>query len=168
MLQAEIHTALNSQLNQEQSASLEYLAMAAWFEEHNFRGFAGFMRRQSDEERTHAMKFFDHIVDRGAIVKLDAITSPRQSFDSPVDVFRAALEREQANSRSINECYRIATEANDYATQTFLHWFITEQVEEEQWGEEAVGLLETARDDPSAILMLDDRYGALQTSAPEG
>ncbi|MGI9013968.1 MAG: ferritin [Phycisphaerales bacterium] len=163
MISGEIQTVLNNQLNEEQTASQEYLGMSAWFESQNLKGFAAFMRRQSDEERMHALKFFDQIFDRGGEVSLREIKAPNMAFGSPIDVFKAALERERANSRSINECYRVAVESKDYATQAFLQWFLTEQVEEEQWGEEAVGLLETAGNDRSALLMLDDRYGKLQT-----
>lgn len=163
MLSPDMQAALNRRFNEEQSASQEYLAMAGWCESQNLRGFAAFMRRQSDEERMHALKFFDHIIDRGGVVHVDALAAPNLSFDSALSVFRAALERERANTRSINECYRLAAEQNDYATQTFLHWFINEQVEEEQWAEEAVGLLETAGDNRSALLMLDNRYGSLMT-----
>jgi len=160
MLKPEIEKALNHQLNEEQTASQEYLAMAAWFEDKNLRGFAAFMRRQSDEERMHSMKFFAHLADRGARIRIEAIRAPKPDFDSPLDVFKAALERERQNTRAINECYRLAHEHHDYATQTFLHWFINEQVEEEQWAEEAVALLETAGDNKSALLMLDNRYGS--------
>ena len=163
MLNADIQAALNRRFNEEQTAAQEYLAMAAWCESQNMAGFAAFFRRQSDEERMHAMKFFDHITDRGGEVQVGAISAPQLSFSAVVDVFKAALERERANSRSINECYGLAVDQRDYATQTFLHWFITEQVEEEQWAEEAVGLLETAGDNRSALLMLDNRYATMQT-----
>jgi ferritin len=160
MLKPEIEKALNHQLNEEQTASQEYLAMAAWFDDRNLRGFASFMRRQSDEERAHSMKFFDHLADRGARIRIESLRAPKGEFTSPLDVFKAALERERQNTRAINECYRLAHDHSDYATQTFLHWFINEQVEEEQWAEEAVALLETAGDNESALLMLDNRYGA--------
>lgn len=159
MLDPHIESALNAQINQEQTAAQEYLAMAAWFEARNLRGFAAFMRAQSEEERSHALKLFDHVFDRGGHVQLDAIAQPCSKFDSPKAVFEAALERERSNTRSIHELYRLAGEHSDYAAQAMLQWFITEQVEEEQWGEEAVALLDVAGDNQSALLMLDDRYG---------
>ena len=163
MLDSKIETALNDQFNQEQAAAQEYLAMSAWCDDKNLKGFAAFMRRQSDEERMHALKFFDHICDRGGRPRVDAIPAPTAEFNSPLDIFKAALERERANTKAINGVYRLANEIDDYATQTFLHWFITEQVEEEEWADEAVGLLETAGDNKSALLMLDQRYGTYET-----
>jgi ferritin len=166
MLKPVIEQALNAQLNQEQGAAHEYLAAAAWFAERNLNGFATFMRNQALEEREHAMKIFDYLLDRGGHITLDAIARPSGDFQSPRSAFDAAYKREQANTASIHELYRLATEQGDYATQTMLHWFIEEQVEEEAWCEEAVALFETIGDNPSALLMLDSRYG--NKAAAEG
>ncbi len=160
MLQPPIESALNAQLNEEQTASQEYLAMASWFERRNLKGFASFMRAQSEDERQHALKIFDHIFERSGQVRLRSISEPASDFDSPKAVFEAAHDREKANTTCIHELYRLTGEHDDYATQVMLQWFITEQVEEEQWAEEAVGLLDVAGDNRSALLMLDARYGA--------
>ena len=165
MLQPPIESALNTQLNEEQTAAQEYLAMAAWFEQRNLKGFASFMRAQFEEESQHALKIFDHIFQRSGQVRLKSIPEPVSNFDSPKTVFQAAYDREKANTKSIHELYRLAGEHDDYATQVMLQWFITEQVEEEQWAEEAIGLLDVAGDNRSAMLMLDARYG---TQADKG
>lgn len=159
MLTPEIEAALNKQLNHEQNAAQEYLAMAAFFEHCNLAGFARYMRRQSEEEREHALRIFDHISGRGGRVMLGSVAAPRGDFASVKAVFEAALARERANTASINEVYKLAVDTDDYATQTMLHWFISEQVEEEEWGEEALALLEMVGDNKSAMLMLDKRYG---------
>ncbi|MHC4415942.1 MAG: ferritin, partial [Planctomycetota bacterium] len=159
MLKPEIERALNEQFNYEQTASQEYLAMAAYFEQVNLGGFARFMMRQSEEEREHAMKIFSHIFDRGGRVRLGPIPEPRADFDSPQAVFAAAYAREKANTKSIHGVYKLASDEGDYATQTMLHWFIDEQVEEEKWCEEATTLLEMVGDNRGALLMLDGRYG---------
>ena len=161
MLEPLMQDALNKQFNWEQTASQEYLAMAAWFEGMSLRGFASFMRKQADEEREHAMRLFDHISNRGGEVAVAAIQQPRTDYGSPKGVFEAAFAREQSNTRSIHELYRLAQDNNDYPTQTMLHWFIDEQVEEEQWCEEARHLLEMVGDNKSALLMLDNRYGKM-------
>ena len=158
MLDPEMQDALNKQFNWEQTASQEYLAMAAWFERLSLEGFALFMRKQSDEEREHAMRFFDHICDRGGEVKVGPVAEPRTDYSSPSDAFQAAYSREQSNTKAIHELYRLAGEKRDYPAQTMLHWFIDEQVEEERWCEEALDLLEMAGDNKSALLMLDNRY----------
>lgn len=159
MLEPKIESALNEQLNIEQSSAHAYLAMAAWFEQRNMAGFARFMRAQFDEETQHALKIFDYIVQRGGEIRLASIAAPTPNFGSPKTVFEAALHYEKENTKSINALFGLAGEHNDYATQTMLQWFITEQVEEEEWAEEAIGLLDVAGNDQTAILMLDDRYG---------
>ncbi len=160
MLKPDIEAALNAQLNEEQTAAQEYLAMAAFFEQQSLKGFAGFMRRQAEEEIEHAMRVFDHISARGGSVRIGAIAAPTGNFDSARDVFQAALEREQSNTRSIHCLYRLAGDADDPDTQIMLHWFIEEQVDEESWAAEALALLDMAADNRSAMLMLDKRYGA--------
>ena len=164
MLKPEVESALNDQLNQEQSASHEYLAMTAYLEGRNLNGFAAFMRRQSDEERAHALKIFDHISERGGTPRLMAIKVPDQEFDSAKAVFEAARNRERDNTRSIHALFKLARDHDDYPTQTMLQWFIEEQVEEEAWCEEAVDLLTMAGDSSSALLMLDQKYGGLATA----
>lgn len=159
MLKPEIQAALNKQIAQEQSAGQEYLAMTTYFEGNSLRGFAKYMRKQAGEENEHAMRLFDHVVDRGGQVTLEAIPKPPADFGSTRAVFEAALARERANTASIHEIYALATELRDYATQTMLHWFIDEQVEEEAWCEEALSLLDMVGDNKSGLLMLDKRYG---------
>jgi ferritin len=159
MLEPDVEKALNMQIAWELTASQEYLALAAQFEAMNLKGFAKYMRRQSEEEREHALRLFDHICARGGRVRLQAVPQPRIEFDSTRAIFQAAYDREQANTRSINELYQLALQENDFATQTMLRWFIEEQVEEEAWCQEALGLLERIGDDRGAMLVLDRRYG---------
>jgi ferritin len=161
MLKSEIEAALNHQLNYEQGAAQEYLGMAAWFESENFPGFAKFMRAQSAEETAHALRLFNYVCERGGRVKLGAIGEPKHEFSSAKAVFEAALAREQGNTRSIHDLYKLALDQGDYATQTMLHWFIEEQVEEEAWCEEAVAHLGMIGDSRGSLLMLDKKYGKL-------
>jgi ferritin len=159
MLKSEIEAALNKQLNYEQGAAQEYLAMAAWFDDQNLSGFAKFMRTQCAEETEHAMKIFDHICERGGRVKLGAVGEPTFDFPSAKAVFEAALAREQANTKSIHDLYKLAMDHADYPSQSMLQWFIDEQVEEEAWCEEAVAHLGMIGDSKGALLMLDKKYG---------
>ena len=161
MLKPEVEAALNHQLNYEQGASQEYLAMAAWFEDRNLPGFAKFMRSQSAEETEHAMKIFDHLCARGGRVRLGSVEAPTLDFGSAKAIFEAARAREQANTRSIHDLYRLAQDHGDYPTQVMLHWFIDEQVEEEAWCEEAVAHLGMIGDSVGSLLMLDKKYGKL-------
>jgi ferritin len=79
-----------------------------------------------------------------------------------LEAFQFAQEKERANTKAINDLYALAGRHDDYATQTMLHWFITEQVEEEKWCDDALAVLEQAGDVPGAMLMLDERYGSMQ------
>lgn len=161
MLKPEIESALNDQLNMEQTVAQDYLAMAAYFESQNLKGFATFMRAQSDEERKHAMKIYEYLCQCGSTVILQPIKAPSATFASALAVFKAACENEKGNTAALNKLYALAREYSDYATEAMLQWFITEQIEEEAWCEEALGLLEMAIDNPSAILMLDQKYATL-------
>ncbi len=160
MMKPEMEAGLNKQLNWEQSAAQDYLAMSAYFSERNFAGFAAYMRKQADEESVHAMKIFDHLLDRGGAVHFADIAAPSGAYDSPLSVFRAAYDREKSNTASIHAMYKLAVDLNDYAAQVLLHWFIEEQVEEEAWCDEAVTLLGMAGNDPAALLQLDQRYAS--------
>lgn len=164
-LDPKIESALNKQINQEMSAAYAYLAAAAWFDAENLKGFSAWMRVQREEELAHAQKVLDYLQDRGGRLELEAVAKPKTEFDSVTEVFQKALESEQANTRSIHELYSLAVEVNDYPTQSFLKWFIDEQVEEERVVNDAIGLLEHAGDDKSALLVLNQQFG--QRSAAE-
>ena len=159
MLSQKIQDALNAQINLELSSSYAYLAMSAFFESTSLPGMAQWMRVQTDEERLHAMKLFDHMNDRGGTVVLQPIEQPALKFDTPISAFEAALAHEQLVTRAINRLYALAQEEQDYPSQVLLQWFITEQVEEEKTAQQAIDQLRMAGSDPSALLMLDQLFG---------
>jgi ferritin len=160
MLSKTIQSALNDQIKHEFFASYLYLAMSAHFETINLPGFARWMRAQSDEERDHAMKFFDYINDREGSVELQAIDQPPGEFQSPLDVFQQSLEHERRVSALIHRIYELAVRENDYPTQTFLQWFIDEQVEEEKNASQVVEQLKLTGGNSAALLMLDREMAA--------
>lgn len=127
-----IQQALNEQLKLELTASHAYLAMAAYAESRNLGGCAHWMRLQSEEERTHALKIFDFVHDRGGQALLAALPEPAASFSSVLEMFGAALAHERKVTASINTIYGLAVRENDYPTQVLFQWFISEQVEEEK------------------------------------
>ncbi|MCC7144969.1 MAG: ferritin [Phycisphaeraceae bacterium] len=149
--------AINQQIQHEFQAAYAYLAMSAWFESHNLAGFAGWMRHQAKEEVEHAMKLFDYLNDRGGSVQLRPVAPPTDGLDSPLGIFRKSLALEQGNTAAIHKLYALAASENDYATQTHLHWFIDEQVEEEKSMQELVDLLALAGENKGMLLMLDHR-----------
>lgn len=151
--------ALNQQLNQELEAAYLYLSMAAYFDGTNHPGFATWMRAQSGEENQHAMKFWEHLYDRGGNVKLLAIEKPRADFRSPLDAFEAALAAEKHNTEQIHKLYELAVSEKDYPAQVFLNFFIEEQVEEERSAQTLVDTLKQVGDSTSGLLLLDRDLG---------
>lgn len=153
---------INQQISAELSASYAYLAMSAWCESQNFTGSAKWLRIQSQEEHTHAMKLFDFVLARGGAVELMAIEKPAGAFKSIVEVFAAALRQEQEVGRQIDQLYELAFKEKVFAAMAELQWFITEQVEEEKSAREIVAKFRMLKDDPASLLDLDRELGARQ------
>jgi ferritin len=131
-------TELQRQFNQELSAAHSYLALAAWCHHENLKGFARYFSKQAIEERGHAQKIMEHLLDRDVLPKISAIDSPRSDFDGMADIAQQAQSIERGNTAGIHRCYEAAQRDGDYAAQVLLHWFINEQVEEEHWSGEMV------------------------------
>jgi len=151
--------ALNEQIRNEMYSSYVYLSMSAHFERANLKGFAKWMRMQSQEEMAHAMKIFDFINYRDGHVTLLPIDQPPASFPSHLKTFETALEHERRVTGMINRLYALAQKESDYATQVMLHWFIKEQVEEEKNASEIVERLRLAGNEGAGLLLLDKELG---------
>jgi ferritin len=126
-----LQSALNDQINAEYFSSYLYLSMSAWFEAQDLPGFANWMRVQAKEEDFHVQKFFDYVVERGGRVVLETIDKPQTEWKSALEVFEEALAHEQHITSRIHDLVELAVEHKDRATQSFLQWFVDEQVEEE-------------------------------------
>ena len=155
MIGKKVEQALNAQLNSELYSAYLYLSMTAYFESVDLPGFANWMRIQTQEEQFHANKLFDHILDRGGKVKLHAIETPPTDWDSPLAVFEATLEHEQKVTASINDLVYLAREEKDNASEIFLQWFVSEQVEEEDSTGTILGQLKLIKDSPQALFIMD-------------
>lgn len=153
---------LNDQINHEMAASYSYLAMAAWFEQTPYAGFAGWMFAQSREETVHALKFYQYLVDRDATVALEPIAKPTHDFKSPQDVFAQSLKQEEAVTAQINDLYEVAEKVRDHASKNLLLWFLNEQMEEEKTVRDMLERLKLAGDDPASLLVLDREAGSRQ------
>lgn len=143
-LPSAVLTELNRQLNHELTAAHAYLALSTWCHTQSLKGFASFFARQAGEEREHAERMIRHVLERGASPGIGAIAAPATQFNSLAEVAGHARRMELANTQGIHAAYAAAVEAKDYATQVFLHWFISEQVEEEAWTAEMVDRVEAA------------------------
>ena len=170
MLSPDFQKALNEQLKQEFYSAYLYLAMAAYCESINLSGFGHWLRLQADEERAHAMRFYDHIIDRGGQVTLQALPQPPSDFGGPVRVFEQALAHEQEITSLIHDLYARASASQDHASQVFLQSFIAEQVEEERTAAQILETLRMAGADKTALLIVDRELAARSAiqSAPSG
>lgn len=166
MIHQELQDALNAQINQELSASYNYLAISAYFNEENLDGFALWMKLQNQEEIEHAEKLQNYLLDRGGHLELEALVKPRSKFSNPLEAFEFSLGQEQENTSSINNLYEIALRLNDHATTSHLQWFLDEQVEEEKSVEEVIITLKLIGDDVAGLLYLNDKLGARKSEAP--
>jgi ferritin len=151
--------AINQQVSNEFSASFSYLSMAAWCEHHNFTGAGAWLRAQSAEEHTHAMRLFNFVLARNHQAKLLAIAAPASEYSSLGDVFERALVQEQGVSTQIDALYELAFKEKMFAAMAELQWFITEQVEEEKTVREIVAKLKMVGHDPASVLDLDRELG---------
>jgi ferritin len=160
MLNKAVLDALNEQIKHEYFSSYLYLAMSAHCESVNLPGFAKWLRIQSQEELSHALKFFDYINDQGAKVILQPIDRPLAEYKSPLELFKSVLEHEKKISGLIHKLYELALREADYATQILLQWFVNEQVEEEKHASAIVEQLKLVGDASPALLMMDRQLGA--------
>jgi len=157
MIGKPMQDAMNEQINKELFSAYLYLSMAAYFEDKNLPGFGHWMRVQADEEREHAMKFYDFILERGGKVLLKAIDAPKTEWTSSLEVAEEVAAHEAKVTASIYALYELALKEKDYPAQVMLQWFINEQVEEEKNAAEIVANLKLIEERGTAVLMLDHR-----------
>jgi ferritin len=160
MLKEPVENALNDQINAEFQAEYLYLSMAAYFEEEGLPGFAAWMRAQAAEERSHAMRIYDYVIERDGRVTLDAIDAPQADWESPQAAFKAAYEHEVKVTGLIDDLVALARAENDNATENMLQWFVAEQVEEEATAQDILDKLGHVGDDGPGLLMIDQELGA--------
>lgn len=137
--------ALNEQFTAEMYSAYLYLAMASDLASRGLNGFANWMRVQAQEENTHAMMFYDYILERGGKVVPGAMEQPPSDWETPIAAFDAALKHEQYITGRINDLVDLAIKHRDHATNAFLQWFVTEQVEEEASARDVIDKLKMAQ-----------------------
>ncbi|MCC6614656.1 MAG: ferritin [Anaerolineae bacterium] len=155
MLNPKVQDALNAQINMELSAFYTYLSMSAYFTSENLLGIAAWMRHHADEEMVHAMKIYDFIHQRRGQVRLTALDGPKTSWSSAVEAVEDALHHEEKVTASIDRLVDLARQERDHASDSFLQWFVDEQVEEEAVVDEILQQLKRVADFPAGLFMLD-------------
>ena len=162
MIKQRVQDEINKQMQAEFQSAYMYLALAGWFETQNLPGFAHWMKQQWEEETEHAMKFYQHLIRRDGTVELQTVNAPVISVESPLEAFEQALEQERNITKRIHKLYDLAQDEGDYPLESLLHWFIDEQVEEEEQIGQIADELRMISDDGTGILMLDKELGQRQ------
>jgi len=150
---------VNDQIQRELFSEYLYLQMAAFFKGENFDGFAKWMTIQAREEHSHAMKFYDFLYERGASVELQKIEAPKSNFKDALDVFKYAYNHELTVTKNISNLMALAKKEDDYASESFLRWYVDEQVEEEASFDRIVKMLVKIKDSANGLFMLDKQLG---------
>lgn len=159
MLSKKVEEAINKQIVAELYSAYIYFSMAAYFEAENLKGMGQWMKSQAFEEIYHAVKFYNYVNDRGGRVFLGQIDEPPKEWDSPVSAFKAAYDHEVKVTGMINNLVDVARSENDKATESFLNWYVDEQVEEEAQTDEIVNKLKLMAEAPGGLFMLDEKLG---------
>ena len=166
MLSQKMTDAINEQINAELYSGYLYVSMAAYFEDLQLPGCAHWMTVQSQEEMTHALRLYKHLIDRGGRALMKPIEGPETEWDSPLACFQAVAEHEAKVTSLINGLMSLAREENDFASESFLHWFVNEQVEEEASAAEVVGKIKMVEQTQGGLYMLDTEMAARVFTMP--
>ncbi len=155
MISDKIAGLINKQIGNEQFAAQSYLSMSAWFAIRDLNGIANYFRVQSKEELMHADKMYDFLINVGHPVVLSEIPKPSHDFQSEIEIFEKALEQEKEVTKDIFTIMKAANDEGDFATISFLQWFVNEQVEEEASASQLIAKMKMVNDNPSALFLFD-------------
>lgn len=160
MIPKRVRDEMNVQIKHELESYYLYLSMVAWFHARNLDGMAHWMRCQAHEEMIHAMKFFDHVLERGGAVELLDLKQIKTTWGSPLEAWQDAYAHEQFVSERIRTITKVVREESDYSAEPICSWFNNEQIEEESNTAKGVASLEMVGDDRQGLLMIDREMGA--------
>lgn len=160
MISDKMLKAINEQINKEIYSAYLYVGMAAYAASEGLGGVASWFQVQTKEELGHAVKFMKYVNEQGARVSLKAIEAPDQKFTSVASLFDKTLDHEKEVTASIHALMALAKKEADHATESFLQWFVSEQVEEEASVADIVQKLEIGGKDGKSLLILDGILGA--------
>lgn len=157
---------LNEQVNKEFYSAYLYLDFANYYAEVGLDGFENWYRVQAQEERDHAMLFFQYLLNNEVKVTFDAIAKPEWERDDNMTPLKKALEHEKYVTASINDIYTAAYEARDFRTMQLLDWFVKEQGEEEKNASDMITKIELFGTDAKGLYMLNSELKARVYAAP--
>lgn len=166
MISEKMEKTLNGQINLEMHSAYIYMGMSAHCANIGLKGSSVWFMAQYHEEMLHAMKQYEYLQSQGGEVVLTAIEPPLSGFSSLLDIFEKTLAHEQFMTKNVNALMDLAIEEKDHATQIFMQWYVTEQVEEEDTVNEIVAKLKLIADDKNALLTIDKELGARLVTVP--
>lgn len=166
MMNEKVHELLNQQINKEFYSAYLYLDFSNYFEDAGLDGFANWYKIQAQEERDHAMLFYQYLQNENQKVTLEAIAKPDKTFSNHMDVLKAGLEHEEYVTSLINDIYAAAYNVKDFRTMQFLDWFVKEQGEEETNANNLITKMELFGSDPKSLYMLNQELAARVYTAP--
>ena len=165
-MNAKVHELLNQQINKEFYSAYLYLEFSNYFKARGLDGFANWYMIQAQEERDHAILFYQHLQNENRIITLEAIAKPETSVTCDMDVLKAGLAHEIYVTSLINDIYAAAYEVKDFRTMQFLDWFVKEQGEEETNANDLITKMELFGSDPKSLYMLNQELSARVYTAP--
>ena len=166
MLNKRMVKALNEQINKELYSAYLYLSMSAHSTFIGLKGFANWFMVQYQEEMVHVMKIYDYVNDQSGQVKLTAVAEPPAEFGSPLDMFEKTLKHERFITKCINDLVDLAVKEKDHATNIFLQWFVTEQIEEEANDNDIISKLKLVGKGGNGLFMIDKELAARVFTPP--
>ena len=165
-MNATIHELLNQQINHEFYSAYLYLEFSNYFKSKGLDGFANWYQIQAQEERDHALLFYNYLHNENQPVTLEAIAKPTGEYASHLDVLKAGLQHEKFVTSLINNIYSAAYDTRDFRTMQFLDWFVKEQGEEETTANDLISKMELYGSDPRSLYLLNQELGARVYTAP--
>ena len=165
-MDAKVSKLLNEQITKEFYSAYIYLDFSIYYEAQGLDGFANWYKVQAQEERDHAMLFYQYLQNENQKVTLEAIAKPDKVFTCHMDVLKAGLEHEEYVTSLINDIYAAAYEVKDFRTMQFLDWFVKEQGEEETNANDMITKMELFGSDPKSLYMLNQELAARVYTAP--
>lgn len=159
MISKKMTQSLNAQVNKEIFSAYLYLAMSANAFSLGYKGAGAWFKVQFQEELEHAMKFYNYILSQGEVMEFGAIDKPKVGYANLLDMFTDTLKHEKLVTKSLNSLMDLAVSEKDYATQSMLQWYITEQIEEEANDSDIIGMIKMAGTSTGTLYMVDKQLG---------
>jgi ferritin len=159
MISPKMADSLNKHMNLELFSAHLYLSMSSCANELGLKGAATWLLVQYQEEMVHFMKFYRYLVDQGINVTITASKAVPNTYKTLLEMFEKTLVHEQLITSCINELTEQAVKEKDHASQIFLQWFVTEQIEEENNDRDIIAKLKLVGNNGHGVLMVDNELG---------